>query len=252
MKKNIFRPLAAVAFVAFTLTGCASSTDTVDDTTAMDTTMSETETMGGTTAAETSPAMAETSPTAYDFDIVVLPDPSDTYENVFSNMEDPVEYDEMFEDIDETENYDVLALARKNPNLSTFVRLIEITDLEDDLQRIDGFTVFAPTNEAFAKIPKLKLEMLLMPGDKAALSRLLQAHVLPTEVYSTQLSENNIIELTEDRHIPVEVTMGGSTIMVGGATIIQPNIEAKNGVLHVVDNVIVPSEDAVKDEFGIY
>lgn len=247
MKKKIIKPLAAVAFIAFTMTGCASSTDTVDDTTAMDTTVSETETMGGTTASS-----PEATTTPYDFDIIVLPDPSDTYENIFSNMEDPVEYDEMFESVDDTENYDVLALARKNPNLSTFVRLVEITNLEDDLQRIDGFTVFAPTNEAFAKIPKLKLEMLLMPGNKATLSRLLQAHVLPNEVYSTQLSSNHIIELTEDRHIPVEVDAAGTSVTVGGANIIMQNVEAKNGIIHVVDNVIVPSEDAVKDEFGIY
>lgn len=250
MKKKIIRPLAAVAFLAFTITGCASSNDTVDDTTAMDTTMSETQQTTGTTAS--SPTADNAATTPYDYDIIVMADPSDTYESIFTNTDDPVEYDEMFEDIEETEAHDVLALARTNPNLSTFVRLIEITNLEDDLQRIDGYTVFAPTNEAFAKIPKAKLEMLLMPTNKAVLSRVLQAHVIPSQVYASQLTNNHIIELSEDRHIPVDVTMGGTVVTVGGATIIKPNIKAKNGTIHVVDRVIVPSEDAVNDEFGIY
>lgn len=250
MKKKIMKPLAAIALVAFTMTGCASSNDTVDDTTAMDTTMSETQDMSGTT--ESSPTANNAATTPYSYDIVVMADPSDTFESIFTNTDDPVEYDEMFEDIEDTEAHDVLALARTNPNLSTFVKLIEITNLEDDLQRIEGFTVFAPTNEAFAKIPRAKLEMLLMPGNKAILSRLLQAHVLPSEVYASQLTSSHIIELSEDRHIPIDVSMGGSMVTVGGATILRPNIEAKNGMIHVVDRVIVPTEDAVNDEFGIY
>jgi uncharacterized surface protein with fasciclin (FAS1) repeats len=242
MNKKAIKPLAAIAFVAFSMAGCASS-DT-NDTTAMDATMTDTQTMAGTTASET--------PVAYSYDIIIMPDPSDTFDKIFSNTTDPVGYNDMFEDIDETENYDALALMRKNPNLSTFVRLLEVTNLEDDLQRVDGFTIFAPTNQAFAKIPKAKLEMLLMPSSKAALSRLLQAHVIPSKVYASSLTSNHIIELGPERHIPINVDAPGNVITVGSSKILMPNVKSKNALIHVVDNVIVPSEDAVQDQFGIY
>ncbi len=225
-----------VALAASMLVGCASSNDSMNDTTAMDDnmTMSETQTMAGDTE------------TTYDYDVVA--DPSDTYTEIFQNANDPQEYDEMFDDIDDTEKYDVMTLVRRNPNLTTFVKLIEKADLVNDLQRVDRFTLFVPTNEAFAKVPKEKLEMLLMPDNKAQLMQVLQAHVLPTEVSSLQLEDNSRIQMTDDSYIPVETDMNGTVITVGGAQIVRNDIEAANGTIHVIDNVILPSEDTREDD----
>ncbi|MDX5421823.1 MAG: fasciclin domain-containing protein [Hymenobacteraceae bacterium] len=235
MRKRFFKPIAAMAVASVTLFSCASSRDDMSDTTAMDTTtMSETETMAGDTE------------TTYDRDVVV--DPSDTYRDIFADPTNPQPVDQMFEDIENTEQYDALALARMTPNLSAFVKLIERADMAQDLQRVGEFTIFAPTNEAFAQVPKDQMEKLLMPNNKALLMKVLQAHVLPSEVYSTQFTSASEIELADNRHLPVDVNTTTNRIVVGGATIVKPNIETSNGVMHIVDRVIIPREDAVDDQ----
>ncbi|RIJ42922.1 fasciclin domain-containing protein [Pontibacter oryzae] len=227
MKKRTIFPVALAAAMLF---GCASSNDSMQDTTAMDDdmTMSETQTMAGDTE------------TTYDYDVVA--DPSDTYKDIFSNTTDTEDYNDMFSTVDDTEQYDALTLARKSPNLSTFVTLIEKAELVDDLERVEKFTLFAPTNAAFAKIPKDKLEMLLMPDNKAKLMQVLQAHVLPTEVSSLQLKNNTRIQMSDDSYIPVESDMNGTNIRIGGAQVVRSNIEASNGMIHVIDSVIMPDD----------
>jgi uncharacterized surface protein with fasciclin (FAS1) repeats len=156
--------------------------------------------------------------------------------------------DEMFKDIDNTEQYDVLALARTSPNLSTFVKLMEQAGMVDGLQRAENITLFAPTNEAFAKIPKDQLEMLLNPSNKAQLIKVLQVHILPNEVLSTQFKDNQELSLSDDRVIPVNVdAQSRNSISVGGARIVMPDVKASNGVIQVVDHVILPSQQAVPD-----
>lgn len=227
MKKRTIFPVALAAAMLF---GCATSNDSMQDTTAMDDdmTMSETQTMAGDTE------------TTYDYDVVA--DPSDTFTEIFSNTTDTEDYNDMFSDIDDTEQYDALTLAKKSPNLSTFVTLIEKAELVDDLERVEKFTLFAPTNAAFAKLPKEKLEMLLMPDNKAKLMQVLQAHVLPTEVSSLQLQNNTRIQMSNDSYIPVESGMNGTDIRIGGAQVVRSNIEASNGTIHVLDSVIMPDD----------
>lgn len=228
-----------MALAATMLFGCAGSDTTMNnDTTAMDSdmTMSETQTMAGTATDETN----------YEYDVNVEADPSATFNDIFSASTDVPDYDMMFEDMD-TEQYDILSLAKTNSDLSTFVKLVQHAGLVDDLQRLDAITIFAPTNAAFAKIPKDQLEKLLMPENKAVLSRILQAHVLPSEVSSLQLEDNSRIQMSEDSYIPVEVGINNTNIRIGGAEVVVRDIEASNGTLHVIDSVIMPSEDTVED-----
>ncbi|GAA4441791.1 hypothetical protein GCM10023188_40730 [Pontibacter saemangeumensis] len=227
----------------------------MDDTTAMDeTTMSETQSMAGD-AVEEQPAAATTAPMdaaplrslIIEREIVV---PVATVAITALPMENTVEIDEMFEDVGDTEQFKVMDLARKSPNLTTFVKLIEQANLVQDIERLNEATLFAPTNEAFAKMDKQKLEMLLMPDNQAQLMQLIQAHVLPSKVSSLQFNTTQRIELTEDSYLPVDVTLGGTNVVVGGATIVKNNIEASNGFIHVVDTVIQPDEVAVEDAVG--
>ena len=258
MKKKTIIP---VAFAAAMLFGCASSNDTMDDTTAMDeTTMSETQSMGGVAPEEVREEMAEAKEEVAEAvdaatiktlvierDIVV---PVATVAITALPMENPVEVNDMFEDIDETENLSVLDLARKSPNLTTFVKLLEQADLVQDIERLDELTLFAPTNEAFAKMDKEKLETLLLPENQAKLMWMLQAHMLPNKVSSMQFNTTQRIEMTEDSYIPVDVSLGGTNVLIGGASIIKDNVEASNGFIHVVDKVIEPSDVAVEDAVG--
>ena len=258
MKKKTIIPIAFVATMMF---GCASSNDTMDDATAMDeTTMSETQTMGGN-ATETSTTTNTDANTTANTDantvraLVVereIVAPIATLSIATLPMENPVEIDEMFDDISDTEQYKVVDLARKSPNLSTFVKLIEQADLVQDIERLDEVTLFAPTNEAFAKMDRQKLEMLVMPENKAKLMQVLQAHVLPSKVNAAQFNTTQRIQLTEDRYIPIDVTMNGTNVTVGGATIVSNNIEASNGIIHVIDTVILPDEVSVEGGTGTY
>lgn len=274
MKKKTIIPIAFAAAIMF---GCASSNDTMDDTTAMN----ETTVSGGVVADETEDVVEATADMVEDLDegkeeianeredvaeevaeavdaatiktLVIERDivvPVATVAITALPMENPVEVNDMFEDIDETENLSVLDLARKSPNLTTFVKLLEQADLVQDIERLDELTLFAPTNEAFAKMDKEKLETLLLPENQAKLMWMLQAHVLPNKVSSMQFNTTQRIEMTEDSYIPVDVSLGGTNVLIGGASIIKDNVEASNGFIHVVDKVIEPSDVAVEDAVG--
>lgn len=226
--------LAAV-FASTTIIGCASS-DTTTDATAMDetTTISETQTMGGETD-----DMDEAEAVTVETEIAV---PVATVTLATLSLTNTEELNDMFESIDDTEQYDMLALAKTSPNLSTFAQLAEAAGMSEGLKQEGAFTLFAPTNEAFSKLSKEDLEMLLLPENKAKLAAVLQAHVLPNEVASTQFNSSQRITLSENRYLPI--TTSGNSVAIAGATVVVPNVKASNGIIHVVDRVIIPSEDA--------
>lgn len=235
MKKTMIIPAVLAASMLF---GCASSDNM--DTTAMedDMSMSETQTMAGTTEDTETMVVEETA-------VAVVP--LGTVSSTTLQMENTQEVDEMFENMGDTESMNVLDLVKSSPNLSTLATLIEQADLVNDLQRVEQYTLFAPTNAAFAKIPQDQLQKLLMPENKAMLMKILQAHVLPSEVSTLQLESNSRIRMSEDTYIPIETGVAGTNVTVGGAQILKGNIEASNGTIHVIDSVIIPGKDTVKD-----
>ena len=241
MKRNILNPVVVMALASFTFTGCASSTEVTDATAMEETTISETATMAGNAVASNE---NELEVLVIEEKVVVPVATVDVTALAMSNVE---EIDEMFDDIDDTEAYDVLALARTSPNLSTFVKLIEQANLVNDLQRVDQVTLFAPTNEAFARMPQDKLKALVTAESPAALSRMLQAHIVASDVASTQLTTNTRIRVTEDSYIPVETAAAGTSITVGGANLVKNDVKASNGRIHVIDSVILPSENIVSE-----
>ncbi|MCC9138053.1 fasciclin domain-containing protein [Pontibacter silvestris] len=229
MKKIMLKPIAAMTVVAFTMFSCASSNENMDNSTAMDrTTMSETQAMAGDTdmgtSTNTSTGMS-----------------SNTSANMNSSTSSStVDYGAMFDDIENTEQYDVLTLARTNPNLSTFVDLVEKTGMDAALRQNDQqFTLFIPTNEAFQNLSKERYAFLMDPNNKAELMKVLQAHFLPSKVSSMEFNSTQRIE-SGDKYIPVDVNMNGTSVSVGGATIVKSDVETSNGIIHIVDSVIDP------------
>ncbi|GEO03745.1 hypothetical protein AAE02nite_14090 [Adhaeribacter aerolatus] len=159
-------------------------------------------------------------------------------------MENPEDINDMFDKVDDTEKYDVLTLARKSPNLSTFVKLLEQANLADDIQRVEHVTLFAPTNEAFARMPKDKLKTLLSSENTALLSTMLQSHIIASDVSSGALRDNSRIRVTDNSYIPIgQPGTSGTNVTVGGAELVKSDIEAANGRIHVIDKVLLPSED---------
>jgi uncharacterized surface protein with fasciclin (FAS1) repeats len=137
---------------------------------------------------------------------------------------------------------DIVAIASGNPDFSTLVTALKAADLVGTLQGDGPFTVFAPTNAAFAKLPAGTVENLLKPENKAKLVSVLTYHVVAGEVMAAdvvKLSEATTVNgQTIDIGTSNGVTVGNATN--GSATVVTTDIDASNGVIHVIDSVILP------------
>ncbi|ABB57636.1 fasciclin domain-containing protein [Synechococcus elongatus] len=131
----------------------------------------------------------------------------------------------------------ILDIAKSNENFSTLVAAIQAAGLEEVLASNGQFTVFAPTNEAFAKLPQGQLEELLKPENKAQLVSLLTYHVVPSAIASTAIQPGTITTV-EGRSL--QLSIADSKLKVNDATVLATDIQASNGVIHVVDSVIIP------------
>jgi len=133
---------------------------------------------------------------------------------------------------------DLVAVASGADNFKTLVAAVKAAGLVDTLKGPGPFTVFAPTDEAFAKLPPGTLESLLKPENKAKLQAILTYHVVPGRVLSTDVIKLSTAKSVEGHDIAIK-TMNGS-VMVDNATVVKADIETSNGVIHVIDSVILP------------
>lgn len=139
---------------------------------------------------------------------------------------------------DYAQKKDIVDTAASAEDFSTLVTAVKAADLVGALKGEGPFTVFAPTNEAFAKVPKEKLEALLK--DKAALTAVLTYHVVPGKVMAA-----DVVKLTEAETLqgkPITIKVDGDKVTVNGVKVIKTDIECKNGVIHVIDGVLLPPQ----------
>jgi uncharacterized surface protein with fasciclin (FAS1) repeats len=129
---------------------------------------------------------------------------------------------------------DIVDTAVNAGNFKTLVTAIKAAGLVDTLKSPGPFTVFAPTDAAFAKIPKAELDALLK--DKAALTKVLTYHVVPGKVMAKDVTAGNV-KTVQGGNLTL-ATMGGVT--VNGAKVVAADVAADNGVIHAVDMVIMP------------
>ena len=130
----------------------------------------------------------------------------------------------------------IVEVAVDAGSFSTLVSAVQAAGLVETLSGEGPFTVFAPTDEAFARIPEADLEALL--ADKEALTAVLTYHVVPGEVYASDVMELSSAQTVNGQSVQIR-TMDGK-VMVDGATVVSADIEASNGVIHVIDRVILP------------
>lgn len=133
---------------------------------------------------------------------------------------------------------DIVDLAVQTEFLYTLVAAVKAGDLVDVLKGEGPFTVFAPTNEAFAKLPAGTLADLLKPENKAKLVEILTYHVVPGKVMSSDLKDGMKAKTAQGSEVTISLT--GGKAMVNNATVTTADIEASNGVVHVIDTVILP------------
>lgn len=123
-------------------------------------------------------------------------------------------------------------------NFNTLVAAVKAAGLVDTLKGPGPFTVFAPTDEAFAKLPPGTLESLLKPENKATLQRILTYHVVPGKVMAQDVERLNSARTVQGENITIKMVNG--SVMVDNARVIKADIPASNGVIHVIDAVILP------------
>lgn len=138
----------------------------------------------------------------------------------------------------ETAGKSIVEIAAGAEDFSTLVAAVKAADLVDVLSSKGPFTVFAPTNEAFAKLPKGTVESLLKPENKDKLIAVLKYHVVPGKVMAKDVVKVDSAKTAQGSS--VTVTVEGKTVKVDNAKVIKTDIEASNGVIHVIDTVIIP------------
>jgi uncharacterized surface protein with fasciclin (FAS1) repeats len=137
------------------------------------------------------------------------------------------------------ESKDIIDTAVGAGSFNTLVTAIKAAGLEGTLRGPGPFTVFAPTDAAFAALPAGTVEDLLKPENKEKLTAILTYHVLPGEVMSSGIA-GKTLEPATVQGATVKVVGGGDGVMVNDAKVVTADVDASNGVIHVIDKVIMP------------
>ncbi len=132
----------------------------------------------------------------------------------------------------------IVDVAASNGSFDTLVAAIQAAGLAETLSGEGPYTVFAPTDEAFAALPEGTLEQLLLPENQEALTQILTYHVVAGEVPSSDVTTGMVPTVEGD---DLDVVADAGSVTVNGANVTQPDIAASNGVIHVIDTVLVPS-----------
>ncbi len=133
---------------------------------------------------------------------------------------------------------DIVDTAVAAGDFGTLVTAVKAAGLVETLKGEGPFTVFAPTDKAFAAIPKDKLQALL--ADKPALTSVLTYHVVPGKVLAGDVVKLKSAKTVQGQSVKIKVE--GSTVMIDGAKVVKTDIVCKNGVIHVIDAVLMPAE----------
>jgi uncharacterized surface protein with fasciclin (FAS1) repeats len=131
----------------------------------------------------------------------------------------------------------IVELAEGSDSFSTLSSAIKAAGLTETLSGDGPFTVFAPTNEAFAALPPGVLDSLLKPENKEVLVKVLSYHVVPQKLMAADLQSGSVATVEGG---DAKVTVAPEGVTVNDAKVVQPDVEAKNGVIHAVDKVLVP------------
>lgn len=141
-----------------------------------------------------------------------------------------------------SEEMSLVAIADGSKDFTTLVTALRAAELVEILNGDGPYTVFAPTNAAFEKLPEGTLADLLKPENKEKLTAILKYHVIPGKVMASKMMPMKVATLEGHEF---EVTTKGTDVMVNNAKVIKTDILGKNGVIHVIDTVIMPP---VEDE----
>ncbi|QDU76809.1 Immunogenic protein MPT70 precursor [Bremerella volcania] len=138
----------------------------------------------------------------------------------------------------ESQEKDIVDTAVEAGKFKTLVAAVKAADVVETLKGEGPFTVFAPTDEAFGKLPKGTVESLLKPENKEKLVAILTYHVVPGKV-----TAKDVVKLSEAKTVQgstAKITVKAGKVMIDDANVVKTDIETSNGVIHVIDSVIMP------------
>ncbi|MEO0968676.1 MAG: fasciclin domain-containing protein, partial [Cyanobacteria bacterium J06639_18] len=138
-------------------------------------------------------------------------------------------------------NNDIVSIASSSNSFSILTSLLKSAGLANILQQPGPYTIFAPTNEAFAALPPDVVEQLRQPKNKEVLMSILKYHVVPGELAANQISGGKL-QTFEGEPIQVQVDSNSNQIVVNNTSVIQTDIKASNGVIHAVNQVLIPPD----------
>ena len=141
-------------------------------------------------------------------------------------------------------NKDIIDNAVNSKDHTTLVAAVKAAGLVDTLEGKGPFTVFAPTNAAFAKLPAGTVDTLVKPENKATLTKILTYHVVPGKLEAADLTDGKKLKTVQGEELTVK--RSGDTVMIidskgDSSTVTIPDVNQSNGVIHVVDTVLMPS-----------
>lgn len=136
----------------------------------------------------------------------------------------------------QTESQDIVELAKNAGQFSTLLKAAEQAGLVDTLKKDGPITVFAPTDEAFSKVAKAELDSLLKPENKDKLQALLKYHVVAGNVMTSDLKDGMKVATLEGGKLEVDTE---GAVEINDAKVVKADLKAKNGVVHVVDSVLM-------------
>lgn len=142
---------------------------------------------------------------------------------------------------------DIVEIASGAEDFATLVAAIEAAGLTETLKGDGPFTVFAPSNTAFEALPEEILLKLMEPENKEELRSILMYHVIPSKTMAADIAP---MKVATAGGAEVTVTLDGETIMIDGAKVVKTDVVASNGVIHVIDKVLMPpmEEEAAEEE----
>ncbi|MFM5982104.1 MAG: fasciclin domain-containing protein [Sphaerospermopsis kisseleviana] len=171
-------------------------------------------------------------------DGVLNPRPSIFNEPPYNRGTAPSETPRVTPPTQTTETKNVVEVAESAGNFKTLIKALEAAGLKETLQGAGPFTILAPTDEAFTKLPQDAVQDLLKPENKEILVKILTYHVIPGRVLSSDLKSGEVTSLQGD---PIKVLVNPSKgVSVNDAQVTKADIPASNGVIHQIDNLILP------------
>ena len=131
----------------------------------------------------------------------------------------------------------IVETAESTPSLTMFYRMLKVAGLDRTLEEVGPFTVFAPTDEAFARMPKGKLDNLMLPANRNELVGILKGHVTSGTGMSSAVK---IIELPTVAGPPLRVRLDSTGVTINDSRVTHADIACSNGVIHAIDSVVMP------------